>query len=102
LASESGQPVSALVLHLRAMHDEQSKRNKAKRKGRDAGKKPKGKEQDGGGGGKQQQDAAKKSKSRKKKNNTTKKPAPQRVLKAAASGGGGGGVAPSISAWNKG
>lgn len=112
--TENGQPMSALVLHLRAMHDEQSKRNMAKRKGRDAGKKPpKGKEEDGragrgGGGSKQQQDGAKKSKSKghKKKNNTTKKPAPPKVLKAAASGGGGGGSAPSTSAsasvWNKG
>jgi hypothetical protein len=104
-ATENGQPMAALVLHLRAMHDEQSKRNKAKRKGRDAGKKaaPKGKEQDGGGGAgsKQQQDAAKKSKGRKKKKAPTKKPAPPKVLKAASSGGS---VAPSASAsvWNKG
>jgi hypothetical protein len=106
-ATENGQPMAALVLHLRAMHDEQSKRNKAKRKGRDAGKRapPKGKEQDGGGGGgagsKQQQDAAKKSKGRKKKKAPIKKPAPPKVLKAASSGGSG---APSASAsvWNKG
>jgi hypothetical protein len=105
LTTEDGQPISELVLHLRAMHDEQSKRNKAKRKARDGGKKPKGKEQDGvgggGGGSKQQQDAAKKKNIRKKKK-PTKKPAPK-VLKAAGGGGTGGG-APSTSgsAWNKG
>jgi hypothetical protein len=105
-ATENGQPMAALVLHLRAMHDEQSKRNKAKRKGRDAGKKPtKGKEQDGGNGGgagsKQQQDGAKKSKGRKKKKAPTKKPAPPKVLgKAAASSGGAPSASESV--WNKG
>jgi uncharacterized membrane protein YgcG len=116
-SDNGGQPMAALVLHLRAMHDEQSKRNKAKRKGRDAGKAKQskgggGKEQDGGNGGggggnggggsKQQKDGAKKNNKSRKKKKPANKPAPKVLKGAAASGGGSSGAPSSTSAWNKG